>query len=88
MDAGSANADAGSRGSQDKEFSFVQELEEYKGMVKDMDLTDVQDGLKADLLLVTLEGTVFKLDWSVNGGMKIVATGEAGGALDENPSDK
>ena len=44
--------------------------------------------MRADLVVVTLEGTFFKLDWTVNGGIKIVATKVEGGEMDENPDDK
>ena len=69
-EAQSANADAGSgtgrRSSDDGEFNFEKELAEYNGMVKNMDLSNVQEGVKADLMITTLEGTIFKLDWSVS----------------------
>ena len=69
-EAASANADAGSgaggRSSNEGEFNFDKELVEYNGMVKEMKLSNVQEGLKADLMVITLEGTIFKLDWSVS----------------------
>ena len=43
--AGSVNADAGSdsagRRSQDGEFNFAQEIVEYNGMVKELELSNV-----------------------------------------------
>ena len=91
-DAGSVNADAGSdsqgRRSQDGEFNFDKELQEYNGMVKEMELSNVQEGVRADLNVVTLEGTFYKLDWNINGGIKIVAIKEDGGDMNENPDDK
>ena len=69
-EAASANADAGSgaggRSSNEGEFDFNKELTEYNGMVKEMKLSNVTDGVKADLIVITLEGTVFKMDWSVS----------------------
>ena len=90
--ADSANADAGSddmgRRSNEGEFNFDRELLEYNDLVKDIKLTNVQEGNRADLEVVTLEGTYFKMDWVVTGGMKIVAIRQDGGELDENPEDK
>ena len=60
---GSVNADAGM--SDQEDFNFEKELEEYKGMVKDMNLKNVEEGIKAELTVISLEGTSFNINWSV-----------------------
>ena len=72
QDGVSANADAGSNGgrsSNEGEFNFNKELKDYKDLVKDIQLKNVEEGVKADLSLVTLEGTCFVIAWSVAQGM-------------------
>ena len=85
QNGGSVNADGGL--SDQTEFSFENELKEYKGLVADMQLSNVQDGISAELVVVTLEGIGFKLDWSVANGMKILATGPAGQKMEEKPEE-
>ena len=76
QDGVSANADAGSHGgrsSNEGEFNFKRELKEFKDLVKETKLTNVQEGVKADLAVQILEGTCFQIAWSVAEGMKITA---------------
>lgn len=59
-------------GSED-EFSFEKELKEYRegGMVKDLALEVVNEGVLANLSLITLEDVVFKIKWTVENGLEI-----------------
>ena len=47
-----------------------------------MQLSDVQEGIQAILTLETLEGTCYRLSWSIAFGITIAAEGESKEALD------
>ena len=85
QDGDSANADAGSKGgrsSNEGEFNFNKEINEYKEFVKDMQLSEVQEGIQAILTLETLEGDFYRLSWSVAFGITIAAEGQSKETLD------
>ena len=59
-------------GSED-EFNFERELKEYSegGMVKELELDVISEGVSANLTVTTLEDIVFQIKWTVENGLQI-----------------